>query len=99
MGVSTYILALAAFVFGLILGILWVWLYLKQRPKASVPDDLAAAADDVLDEPALASEIGIRLTGTPADGSDLPEGPSPQKVIWVDAGDEVLVHLDSTRVR
>jgi hypothetical protein len=91
MGVSTIILVLLAFVFGLVLGILWVWWFFKRRRKP--------APDDVLDEPALAGEIGLRLAGTPADGSDAADGPPPKKVIWIDAGDEVLVHLDSTRVK
>jgi hypothetical protein len=39
-----------------------------------------------------------RLGGTPADGS-APAAQPPNKVIWVDQGDEVLVHLDSVRTR
>jgi hypothetical protein len=88
--VSTFILVLLAFLLGLILGIVCFWWFLKRRKKP--PKDL-------VDEPALAEEIGIRLAGTPADGSEQAQGPPPKKVIWVDAGDEVLVHLDSTRVK
>jgi hypothetical protein len=99
MGSSEIILLLAAFLIGLIIGILWFWLYFK-KPKHPTPaEPVMPDTTDTLDEPALAGEIGIRLAGTPADGSDQPEGPAPQKVIWVDAGDEVLVHLDSTRVK
>lgn len=51
----------------------------------------------------LASEIGIRIVGRPANGS--PITPSREtggrfpKVIWVDAGDTVLAHLDSIQVK
>jgi hypothetical protein len=55
---------------------------------------------DRLGEVDLAADIGRRLTGTPADGSRVsPTAASPVKVVWADAGDEVLVHLDSTRTR
>lgn len=51
-------------------------------------------------EQALAVELGVRLAGRPADGSRAPERETPPgKVIWVDAGDEVLAHLDSLQVR
>jgi hypothetical protein len=50
----------------------------------------------------LAAELSLRLAGRPADGSraatSLSGGPL-QQVVWVDAGDEVLVHLDSVAVR
>lgn len=57
---------------------------------------------DRYDDVGLAGEIAIRIAGRPADGSLAPTGPRTgrlQKVIWVDAGDTVLVHLDSTRVK
>jgi hypothetical protein len=60
------------------------------RPPLRIPDRL--------DEIALASAIAQRLCGTPADGST-PTGRTPSQVIWVDRGDEVLVHLDSIRTR
>lgn len=53
---------------------------------------------DQLDESTLASELSTRLAGKPADGSVAPTT-APTKVIWVDRGDEVLVHLDSMTVR
>jgi hypothetical protein len=59
-------------------------------PEPSIPDHL--------DEPALTSELGVRLAGTPADGSRTTSAP-PQTVVWVENGDEVLVHLDSAVVR
>ncbi|HEY6489868.1 MAG: hypothetical protein WCC26_04130 [Terracidiphilus sp.] len=47
----------------------------------------------------LASAIADRLSGTPADGSSAPVTAPTGPVIWVDKGDEVLVHLESTQVR
>jgi hypothetical protein len=52
---------------------------------------------DRLDEAGLAKELRTRLTGSAADGSAAAVA-APQ-VVWVDAGDEVLVHLDSIQVR
>jgi hypothetical protein len=50
----------------------------------------------------LAAELALRLGGRPADGSQpvasIAAKP-PSQVVWVDAGDEVLVHLDSVAVR
>src|SRR5262245_10254939 len=51
------------------------------------------------DETSLGVELSTRIAGRPADGSPLiPGATRAAKVIWVDAGDEVLVHLDSLRV-
>lgn len=54
---------------------------------------------DQADEAELAAELRARLVGTPADGSAVRQALTAKEVIWVDAGDEVLVHLDSIRVR
>jgi hypothetical protein len=61
-----------------------------QCPPPKIPD--------TLDDAALTSVISGRLGGTPADGSAPPTTP-PDKAIWVDRGDEVLVHLDSLKTR
>ena len=53
---------------------------------------------DRFDESGLASAFSARLGGTPSDGSPSPPS-SQQAVIWVDRGDEVLVHLDSVRTQ
>jgi len=47
----------------------------------------------------LAAQLRVRLVGAPADGSAAAPPAAANKVIWVDAGDEVLVHLDSIKVR
>jgi hypothetical protein len=55
------------------------------------------------DEKTLISEMSSRLAGRPADGSRSiapgRAGSPANVVVWVDAGDEVLVHLDSVAVR
>jgi hypothetical protein len=57
----------------------------------AVPDQVVPAQ--------LASALALHFSGSPADGSralaNSPSGP----VVWVDRGDEVLVHLESTQVR
>jgi hypothetical protein len=53
---------------------------------------------DILDEAALTHQMTIRLPGTPADGRP-PTAQLSQTIIWVDHGDEVLVHLDSVRTK
>jgi hypothetical protein len=52
-----------------------------------IPDQLAG--------PDVARYLAVRLAGTTADGS-APPASVPARVVWVDHGDEVLVHLDST---
>ena len=52
--------------------------------------------DDQLNPAVLTTQLATRLAGTPADGS-APQGQTPTQVIWVDGGDEVLVHLDSIK--
>jgi hypothetical protein len=47
----------------------------------------------------LASELRLRLAGFPADGSSTPIPAGTNSVIWVDKGDEALVHLDSIAVK
>lgn len=56
---------------------------------------------DQLDATALGTAVSLRLGGTPADGYRPPDPGSaaPTQVIWVDNGDEVVVHLDSTKVQ
>jgi hypothetical protein len=53
------------------------------------------AIPDHLDGPAIAGYLSARMAGTPADGS-APSPAVPAQVVWVDGGDEVLVHLAST---
>jgi hypothetical protein len=48
--------------------------------------------------PQLAMAISVRLAGVPADGSNAPGTVPSGPVIWVDKGNEVLVHLESTQI-
>lgn len=57
------------------------------------------AIPDTLGPSALATLLQPRLAGTPADGSPSTGAATPTSVIWVDQGDEVLVHLDSVIVQ
>ncbi len=57
------------------------------HPGPAIPDRLAGSV--------IAQHLRARLAGTPADGSRTPES-TPAQVVWVDGGDEVLVHLAST---
>jgi len=59
----------------------------------------APKVPDHFDEHALASAVAVGIAGAPADGSVAPAATSPKQVIWIDNGDEVLVHLDSIRTR
>jgi hypothetical protein len=55
-------------------------------PLPAIPDQITGAA--------LAGYLLPRLAGTPADGS-APVPITQNTVVWVDRGDQVLVHLDS----
>jgi hypothetical protein len=73
----------------------------ERRTPPSCPPPLHCpppAVPDKFDEATLASTLSVRLAGAPANGA-LPSAPPGDKVIWVDAGDEVLVHLDSLQTR
>jgi hypothetical protein len=56
------------------------------------------AIPDTVDETTLGVLLGVRLAGTPADGSAA-TGSAATAVVWVDQGDAVLAHLDSVAVR
>lgn len=87
----------------LLIGIL-IGLWLARRapappsPPPPPPPCPAPKIPDHFDPAALSSTIRVRLAGTPADGS-APAVTSSNQVIWVDSGDEVLVHLDSVQTR
>jgi hypothetical protein len=73
------------------------------EPPVIDPADLIPSR---LDEQSLPAYLGVRLQGAPSsvDVTALSAGPSsvagvpsgpPSRVVWVDGGDEALVHLDS----
>jgi hypothetical protein len=68
-------------------------------PPPPVP---AHKIPDQFDASSLATTLGGRLAGTPANGAGpgvVGSADTPKKVIWVDTGDEVLAHLDSIQVK
>jgi hypothetical protein len=101
--------ALAWFILGflaaLILALLlfWLWSWRGRRHPEPVPGPCPEPGHHVpssFDPGELAGEIAARIAGGAADGSALPAAAAPPaRVVWVDGGDEVLVHLDSTQVR
>ena len=91
-----------------VLGVLVGWLLKSPRapspPRPPCPPEPPSRCPplkipDSFDEKALTSTLTVRLAGTPVDGSKSAFQAAPQKVIWVDRGDEVLVHLDSIQTR
>ena len=93
----------------LVLGI-WIGLMLSRIPKSHhpvPPPPLPSGGykiPDRLNETDLTAALNVRLMGKAANGVPTSAGssansPIPAKVVWVDHGNEVLVHLDSTTVR
>ena len=102
-----FVLLLIVLVLGICIGLLiaWIWRH-RHRPSPPHPPLPPPCPPykipDQLGEGDLTTQISVRLVGTTANGVPLatPAGtPPPNKVIWVDHGNEVLVHLDSTAVR
>jgi hypothetical protein len=106
-----FVLLLIVLVLGICIGLLIAWLWRRRhRPEPPPPPPPPPPPcpcppykiPDQLGEGDLTTQISIRLVGTTANGVPLatPAGTPPlNKVIWVDHGNEVLVHLDSTAVR
>jgi hypothetical protein len=110
MGAAAFVvlLVLLVLVLGIIIGFVlaWIWRHLGRPPQPPPPPPPCPPPHkipDQLSETDLTTQIGVRLMGTTANGAPLPVAPTgappPTKVIWVDHGNEVLVHLDSTAVR
>ena len=95
----TAILVLLLIILIILAVLVWLLLRLKILGGGSpVPGPAPPSIPDVLSEADVETLLAVRLAGTPADGS-APSGSAPTSVIWVDQGDEVLVHLDSVAVR
>ncbi len=106
---------LIVLVLGVGIGILIAWLWRRRHHPPSppcppplpypppVPCPPVYTIPDQLGETDLTTQISVRLAGTTANGVPLPATPAgtapPTSVIWVDHGNEVLVHLDSTAVK
>jgi len=69
-----------------------------QGPLGPAGSQTPPTIPDTLDETTLSGLLGVRLTGSPADGAAR-SGATASAVVWVDQGDAVLVHLDSVAVR
>jgi hypothetical protein len=87
-----------------LLGFLAGWLFKKGLTPQPLPPQPPPQGPppfkvpDKLDETSLGSMLKVRLAGSPADGSRSAPSQSRQ-VVWIDGGDEVLVHLDSIQTR
>ncbi len=90
-----FVILLIGILIGLLLGF---WLRRGHHhlppPPPPPPTGPPTTIPDNLDPVALGQALGTRLAGTPANGAVLP-GAIGNQVVWVDGGDEVLVHLDS----
>jgi hypothetical protein len=103
------LLLLIVLVLGICIGLLlaWIWRRRHHSPAPPCPSPCPPCPPykipDQLGEADLTTQISVRLIGTTANGVPLAPiaagTPPPNKVIWVDHGNEVLVHLDSTAVR
>jgi hypothetical protein len=94
----------------LVIAALVLWILLRLRRPEPEPEPPVVDPDDVipstLDEAQLGGFLGVRLRGRPAsleaDGAVVVDDATPDapgKVVWVDGGDEALVHLDSLTSR
>jgi hypothetical protein len=96
---SIAILVLVLLILLILLFLIWLLFHHKiSGGGPSGPGSVPPAIPDVLSAGDVATLLAPRLAGTPADGS-APSGVAPTSVVWVDQGDEVLVHLDSITVR
>jgi hypothetical protein len=83
---------------GILFGVLLArWLF-RQPVQPPPPFGPPPKIPDHFDAPALSAAVGLRLTGTSANGAAL-TAPIGNKVVWVDGGDEVLVHFDSLQIK
>ena len=90
-------LLLLVFLLGFLIG--WLWFRRHHVPPPSPEPCPPPQVADQYTAPELAQALSVQLMGTPADGSRTPSTPVSGPVVWVEKGDEVLVHLESTQVR
>jgi hypothetical protein len=81
----------------------WVLAFRFRKPVPPPPPPAPSPAysiPDAFSEQDLPSALNVRLIGVPANGVPAHSASAPpSQVIWVDGVNEVLVHLDSTKVR
>jgi len=101
-GVQLLLVLLLVLLLGILVGL---WLARRSRGYPPLPPGPCPPEHKIpnhLGEAAVTAQVAMRLVGAPASGVPLAAGSSgapPSKVIWVDHGNEVLVHLDSTAVQ
>lgn len=109
MGAVSFVILLLILLLGIFIGLVLAWIWRRRHhpppppPCPPCPPCPPYKIPDQLGETDLTTQISVRLIGNTANGVPLPAVPTgtppPAKVIWVDHGNEVLVHLDSTAVR
>jgi hypothetical protein len=103
-------LLLLALLVGIWIGFLLARAYRKSHPgpppPPPPPPSTGYKIPDEFGEADLSTALNVRLIGTAANGAPAAAAGStagtpaaPSKTVWVDHGNEVLVHLDSTTVR
>lgn len=101
---------LIVLVLGICIGFLLARLFRKHLPPPAPPPPQPPPPPpppgykipNQLGETDLTTHLTVRLAGTAANGvpiSSDSSSPALSKVVWIDHGNEVLVHLDSTSVR
>lgn len=70
----------------------------KRKPTTQTSERTDPKIPDRFDESGLASTLSSRLAGSPLDPNPTFRS-SGQAVVWVDRGDEVLIHLNSIRTQ
>ena len=107
LGVFWFVLLVLVLVLGICVG-LWLARFRRTHHAPPPPPPLPPPipncppykVPDQLGESDLTAHVSARLMGTSANGVPLVAGGAPpNRVVWVDHGNEVLVHLDSTTVR
>jgi hypothetical protein len=95
---------IVAVLLGILIGLLlawWLFLGRKEPPAPPLPSPPPGSfkIPDQYTPAALSSAFQARLAGMPANGAAPVSAATPAKVVWVDAGDEVVAHLDSVQVK
>jgi len=93
---------IVALLFGILIGLLLAWWLFRHRkgpPTPPPPPPGPFKIPDQFNPTTLTSTLQVRLPGSPANGAALASAGNPTKVVWVDAGDEVVAHLDSIQVK
>lgn len=100
------VILLVAIILLALLGLYLLWRVLHRLSRLGTPGQGAAppcgpgqpVIPDQLEPTELSTLLQSRLAGTPASGiASGAAAPAPTTVVWVDRGDEVVVHLDGVK--